>query len=264
MEAFFKLRFYILNKSFILSRMATENQYIPKIWAIVPAAGVGSRMQLDRPKQYLEVAGKTVLQYSLECLLQHDAIQAVQLCLSANDAYWVDQGFQHEKLLPVIDGGAERSDTVIEGLNAIGAIANPLDWVMVHDAARPCLSRSLIDRLIDALGSNSVGGILATPVAETVKKASQQDSETKIMQTVDRTDLWLAQTPQMFRYGVLRNSMLVAKKQRLSITDEASAIELAGYQPLIIESHAVNKKLTYADDIEWFRFYLQSNNALSQ
>ncbi len=223
------------------------------IWAIVPAAGVGARMQTDRPKQYLSVGGKTILEHSLSALLEFDMVAGVQLCLSAQDGYWADIDFQHERLLPIVDGGERRADTVLAGLKALEKHVREDDWVMVHDAARPCITSALLTRLVDSVMESDVGGILATPVADTLKQTEQGGV---IHKTIDREMLWSAQTPQMFRYALLVNCLEKALADNLQITDEASALEASGYQPMLVPSSRHNIKVTYPEDIAWVEYIL--------
>jgi len=232
--------------------MSKNNEHKSLIWALVPAAGIGARMSVGQPKQYLTVSGKTVLEHSLSTLLEFKKIKAVQLCIASDDQYWAELGFDHDKLLPVQLGGAQRANTVLAGLNALSNLADPRDWVMVHDAARPCTTNSLLTKLVDAVEGHDIGGILATPLSDTIKKVNSNIIE----KTVDRQNLWSAQTPQMFRYGVLRDCMEQANEKGLVITDEASAIEAAGYQSLIVPSDRSNIKLTYTEDLDWINYFL--------
>ena len=236
------------------------------IWAIVPAAGVGARMAAGKPKQYLSVANKTIIEHTLLALLQADDISGVQLCVSANDPYWPQLAFNHDRLLPVVDGGAERVDSVLAGLKSLSGRAKPNDWILVHDAARPCLSAKLLQHLIDTIGGHEVGGILAIPLADTIKYAMPQDQifnemteKNMIEKTVDRQNLWAAQTPQMFRYSLLMNCLEEALATGLNITDESSAIEAAGYRPLIVPGSRNNIKVTYPEDVEWLEYFLSKD-----
>lgn len=235
--------------------MDKQGEQENKIWALVPAAGIGARMAADRPKQYLSVAGKTILEHTLSALLNSDRISGVQLCLSSDDQYWPQICLDHQRLLPVVDGGAERADSVLAGLQALSSRAESNDWVLVHDAARPCLSKQLIDQLIEAIGDHHVGGILAVPLVDTIKYSKGL----LIEKTVDRKQLWAGQTPQMFRYGMLRDCLKKALLSDVAITDESSALEVAGYQPLIVPSVRSNIKVTYPEDLEWVAHFLSSD-----
>lgn len=242
-----------------------------QIWALVPAAGVGARMAADRPKQYLTVKGKTILEHTLSVFFDSEQIAGVQLCLSADDAYWSDinLGIDREKLLPVCDGGERRADTVLAGLRALSKKAKPDDWVLVHDAARPCLTQELINKLVTSLVDDAIGGILAVPVADTLKqvsggdvmksvnKGASKDINKEIDKTVDRERLWAAQTPQMFRLGMLQECLENALQDDLDITDEASCVEASGFKPKVVLSSRANIKVTYPEDVEWVEHFLE-------
>jgi len=214
-----------------------------RYFALLPAAGIGARMSVSMPKQYLDIAGRPMIWHAIRAFEQHAAIERIDVVLSAEDAYWDEwdwSGF--EKLRVLRCGGATRAESVLNGLRAMSVEAE--DWVLVHDAARPCLSQALLHRLLEALSSDAVGGILAAPVADTLKKAGP---EGRIAHTVPREGLWGAQTPQMFRYGVLLKALLQAG---VSVTDEASAIEALGLSPRLVESDLSNLKVTFPRDLE--------------
>jgi 2-C-methyl-D-erythritol 4-phosphate cytidylyltransferase len=220
---------------------------------VVPAAGVGARMGGDRPKQYLPLGGRTVIEQSLACLLDHPAIEGAVVAISEDDGYWADLHYQHAKPVLLAPGGEERCHSVLSALKVLSDTAADNDWVLVHDAARPCLRHEDIDQLIDACKGHKVGGILAVPVKDTIKKA---DDSGEITQTIDRSVLWHAQTPQMFRLGVLRKALEQALEKGVVVTDEASAIEWMGLQPLLVEGHADNIKITRPEDLVLAEFYL--------
>lgn len=223
-----------------------------KFWAVVPAAGVGKRMNADRPKQYLELAGKTVLEHTLTRLLQANVFTAVSVAISEEDPYWPQLPLSgHEKIITA-PGGKERADSVLSALKAIRADAADDDWVLVHDAARPCLTSSDIHQLIDTLAQDEVGGILALSSHDTLKNVQNG----RIAGTLDRTHIWRALTPQMFRYGLLK-SALEAAEGNPAITDEASALELQGLQPKIVEGRPDNIKITRPEDLALAQFYLE-------
>lgn len=222
-----------------------SDQSTAALWAVVPAAGVGERMQLTVPKQYHRIGDRTVLQRTLESLLALQAIQGIQVSIAQHDQYWPELGFDHQRLLPTVIGGATRAESVLSGLLALQDYADEQDWVLVHDAARPCLSLSTLERLVQTLRDHPVGGLLALPIADTVKKA---DSQNRAINTIDRTDLWVAQTPQMFRLGLLKEALQRAITENWSITDESSAIERLGLQPMLIEGDPANIKMTYPGD----------------
>ena len=233
-----------------------------KYWAVVPAAGVGKRMGGDRPKQYLPIAGKTVLEHSLDRLLDCSEINGVVVAISAGDEYWKDLNYQHEKPVLLASGGKERSDSVLNALHELSQTADDNDWVLVHDAARPCVRQEDIQKLIQSCKDHPVGGILAVPVKDTIKK-SNDTAETQltesclpeIRETVDRSKLWHAQTPQMFHLGSLRDALSKALGAGVEVTDEASAVEWAGHKPLLVEGHADNIKITRQEDVNLAVFY---------
>ena len=230
------------------------NQSI-KCWAVVPAAGVGKRMQADRPKQYLALAGKTVIEHTLLRLLQSGAFQAVAVAISIEDPYWPElQISQHPDVITA-PGGKERADSVLSALKALQGQAGENDWVLVHDAARPCLTASDIHHQIDTLKNDAVGGILALSSHDTLKHV---DGDT-ITATIDRKHIWRALTPQMFKYGMLRDA-LQQTEGNPAITDEASALELLGYSPKIVEGRPDNIKITRPEDLALAQFYMEQQS----
>lgn len=222
-------------------------------WAVVPAAGVGNRMRADRPKQYLPLSQKTVLEQSLDRLLSVEAISGVMLALSANDPYWPTLHYQHQKPVHTTPGGDERCHSVLNALHALSAFAKPQDWVLVHDAARPCVRVADIENMITVLKDHAVGGLLGLPVADTLKFCNQQQD---VERTVDRRSLWRALTPQMFRLGELREALQHAIKHHQLVTDDASAMELIGRKPKMIEAHADNIKITHPQDLALAEMFL--------
>lgn len=223
-----------------------------KYWAVVPAAGVGKRMQADRPKQYLELGGETVLQQTLTRLLSAEVFSAVSVAISKEDPYWPTLEISRHPQVITAAGGKERADSVLSGLRAIREQAADSDWVLVHDAARPCLTVSDILHLIESLKQDEVGGILALSSHDTLKHV---DGNT-IKKTIDRTHVWRALTPQMFRYGDLKR-VLEQTEGNPAITDEASAFELQGLQPKIVEGRPDNIKITRPEDLALAQFYLE-------
>jgi 2-C-methyl-D-erythritol 4-phosphate cytidylyltransferase len=216
-----------------------------KYWAVVPAAGVGKRMGGDQPKQYVPIAGKTVLEHSLNRMLDCPEINGAIVAISVGDDYWKNLNYQHEKSVLVATGGKERSDSVLNALHELSQTADDNDWVLVHDAARPCVRQEDIQKLIQSCKDHPVGGILAVPVKDTIKKSNESS---EIIGTVDRSMLWHAQTPQMFRLGLLREALTKALDAGVEVTDEASAIEWAGKNPLLVEGHSDNIKITRKED----------------
>lgn len=229
----------------------------PAFWFVVPAAGSGSRMQSTIPKQYLSLCNKTVLDQTLSRLLSVPDIAGIVLALAADDEYFAESDFAAHPQIHLVVGGQERSDSVLASLEFLRNKISDNDWVLVHDAARPCVTLDSIDSLKRELTDNNIGGILAIPVADTLK---QIDSQNAIVKTIDRRLLWQAQTPQMFRFGVLYSSLKNAKDQQL-ITDEASAIELAGLSAKIISGRTDNIKITRPTDLDLAEFILQKQRA---
>ena len=227
-----------------------SNQY----WAVVPAAGVGKRMGSTVPKQYLEVRGKTVLEHTLERILSVPKIATIAVALGEEDGYWNDLPISRDPRILRAAGGRERSDSVYSALKSLEDLAAPDDWVLVHDAARLCLTAADVLKLIETLQHDPVGGILAVPVSDTLKTVEQG----LIIGTPDRSSTWRALTPQMFRYGLLKTALEEAAERGNAVTDEASAIELRGYQPRIVEGRPDNIKITRPEDLPLAAFYLEN------
>lgn len=228
------------------------------IWTIIPAAGVGSRMQADRPKQYLELLDRTVIEHTLGLFLDHPMVEGVVVAISPEDPYWKDLSVAGHDHLTRVDGGSERCHSVLNALSwltAQDADADVDDWVLVHDAARPCLRHEDLDHLIAKVTQEGKGGILGIPVRDTMKQAAKDGRH--IEQTVDRSHLWHALTPQMFRLGELRQAIEQALSDGFLVTDEASAMEHAGLQPLLVRGHADNIKITIPEDLALAEFYLR-------
>ncbi len=220
-------------------------------WAVIPAAGVGKRMGSQIPKQYLPLAGSTVLQQTLNVFLHHQDISGIVLSINDNDPYWQDiASYYHQKNntpIMIASGGQERCYSVLNALHVLSKYAQADDWVLVHDAARPCLLSSDIDLLISALKDSACGGLLGLPMADTVKRC---DTHNQVLATLDRSDLWRALTPQMFPLKLLKDALIHALDNNALVTDEASAIELQGLCPTIIEGQASNIKITHPSDLQ--------------
>ncbi len=217
--------------------------------ALIPAAGAGARMGAEAPKQYLPLAGRPMLYHSIKCLAV-PPVETVFVVLAPEDKSFAqyDWGEFAGRLEPLYCGGETRRDSVHNGLVAAMAAVNADDWVLVHDAARPCLPRSDLERLIAEVGEDAVGGLLALPAADTVKRAVKANDAAGSMRsagTEDRSLLWLAQTPQMFRAGLLAQALHTA---RGAVTDEASAIEQMGLKPRLVPGSRLNLKVTYPED----------------
>ncbi|OIR01897.1 2-C-methyl-D-erythritol 4-phosphate cytidylyltransferase [mine drainage metagenome] len=220
--------------------------------ALVPAAGFGARMGNELPKQYLDLAGRPMIWHALSTLCANPNIKTVFAVLAPDDEYFARYDWSHcaGKLAPLYCGGKTRAESVANGL--LVSELEPDDWVLVHDAARPCLSAHLLARMIAELRDDPVGGILAVPVADTLKRA---DARQRIAHTEPREGLWQAQTPQMFRAGLLAEALSLSQ----NVTDDASAIEAMGLQPRLVASDTSNFKVTYPQDIELAELLLNKN-----
>lgn len=223
-------------------------------WVVIPAAGYGARMGTGVPKQYLPLFGKTVIEHTLARFCDHPAIAGVVVAVAPNDPYWEGLGFESNAKLFVTTGGEERCHSVLAGLRRLQSFAESDHWVLVHDAARPCLRRGDIDLMIAELSDHPVGGLLALPVKDTMKRSDRQQT---VLQTVDRTGLWHALTPQMFRYSLLVEAIEAALDKGIMITDEAQAVELNGAAPSLIEGCPDNIKITHPQDLALAELYLQ-------
>jgi 2-C-methyl-D-erythritol 4-phosphate cytidylyltransferase len=234
-----------------LSDVVAMTQSLPAFWAVIPAAGIGARMAADRPKQYLQLGGLTIIEHSLLCFLDHPRLKGLVVSLAVDDPYWPTLPCALDSRIQQVAGGKERADSVLNALlhlHANGADDN--DWVLVHDAARPNLTRADLDNLLAELADDPVGGLLAVPAKDTLKRA---DASGRVTETVDRSLIWQAYTPQMFRLGALHRALADSLVSNVAITDEASAIEWAGQSPRLIEGRADNIKVTRPEDLEWLR-----------
>lgn len=227
-------------------------------FVIVPAAGVGNRMQIDLPKQYISINGKKILEFTLTTLLRYQKFKKCVVVINKQDKYWTTLQFNSPHLLTVF-GGKERSHSVFNGLLALKGFAKKNDWVLVHDAARPLLHPSDIDKLIMQVDNHSVGGLLGHTIKNTVKYLDDEHLE-----TLERKKLWAAVTPQMFRYHWLFNALDSAIQKNQSITDEANAIELFGQQPKMVEGRTDNIKVTDKEDLNLLNYYLSLRPDLCQ
>ena len=231
--------------------------HTPPIWVVIPAAGVGARIGAATPKQYLPLAGRPILLHTLERLATVPAVTGVFIGVSVDDGYWqaLEPEFRaHEKFQAVYPGGAERAATVLNGLQQIQAVAAAGDWVMVHDAARPCVRRSDIEALIAQATRHADGAILGLAMADTVKLV---DDRQQIIETVERTGLWRAQTPQLFPLERLQAALQRVLSAGVQVTDESAAMELVGAHPLLVPGHADNIKITLPGDLALAELYLQ-------
>ncbi|OWO81001.1 2-C-methyl-D-erythritol 4-phosphate cytidylyltransferase [Photorhabdus luminescens] len=230
------------------------------IIALVPAAGIGSRMNSDCPKQYLSIAGKTIIEHTLALLLDHPRIRHVVIVLNPADTQFHSLEVASDSRITTVVGGEQRADSVLAGLNHLAHLTGGDNncWVLVHDAARPCLYHDDLERLLqlavaDEQGNIACGGILASPVRDTMKRGRVGQV---IDHTVERQDLWHALTPQFFPLMLLRDCLSKALSQHANITDEASALEYCGYQPVLVNGRSDNIKVTRSEDLALAEFYL--------
>ncbi|MFK0571629.1 2-C-methyl-D-erythritol 4-phosphate cytidylyltransferase [Endozoicomonas sp.] len=238
---------------------SAETRKTVRYWAVVPAAGVGSRMNVAIPKQYLEIRGRPLMVYTLERLLDFSLLEKVVVVLDGDDELYPSVEVLRDSRILLAQGGDERYDSVLNGLKVLLDIASPDDWVLVHDVARPCIRRSDLDWLVNQLGDHPVGGLLGLPVTDTLKRAG---SDGAVQETVDRQGLWHAMTPQMFRLGMLHDAMVKAIADKMPVTDEASAIEYSGKQPVMVEGHADNIKVTRGTDLALASLYIEQQSKL--
>ncbi|MDD5241487.1 MAG: 2-C-methyl-D-erythritol 4-phosphate cytidylyltransferase [Sulfuricella sp.] len=230
---------------------------MPNYYALIPAAGSGSRMGGETPKQYLSVLGRPLIHYAIAALCACPQIVSVYVVLAPGDELWqsFDWSSFSAKLKVLYCGGAERFESVRNGLDAIRDEVGFEDWVLVHDAARPGLNHELLERLIAEVGSDPFGGLLAVPVADTLKRA---DADNRVQRTEPRTGLWQAQTPQMFRYGLLQRALSLLDGEA---TDEAQAIEKLGFQAKLVAGDMSNFKVTYPQDVKLVELILAGGKA---
>ena len=235
-------------KSF--SDMNSDNYYL-----IMPASGIGKRMKSEIPKQYLKLENDlTIIDQCLKTLLEVEKISGFVIALSEKDTLFKSSiYFNHSKILAIAKGGKERFHSVLNSLNSLNKIAKPNDWILVHDSVRPCVKKSDIEMLINEASNHLTGGILATSVVDTIKQVNV-DGE---VSTIDRKKLYEAQTPQMFRFGILKSALDNAIKLDNHITDESEAIENLGYSIKIVIGSSSNIKITQSDDLKLANHYLQ-------
>lgn len=251
----------------------------PTIWAVVPAAGIGTRFAADRPKQYLSLAGQLIAERSLNTLESSGLFAAIIVAVNPVDNHFNLLPAAALSLVERVDGGASRAESVLNGLKALSSRAQKDDWVMVHDIARPLVTVASLQRLRDAVSDTDVAAILAAPIYDTIKQvtvaeldsqAKKTDSQAKktdshakkknclptITATLDRRQLWAAQTPQMVRYGLLCDALNQALALGDAVTDEASAVERLGADVVVVENTQQNIKITTADDLQMATFFL--------
>ena len=238
--------------------MNNDNNQQPICWAIIPAAGTSQRMQAERSKQYLPLLSSTVIEYSITNFLQHPKISGIFVALHENDKNWKELLIAEHKKIEVVVGGTTRAQSVYAALSKVQEKSKPNDFVLVHDAARPCLRYSDLNHLIDSLIHDEVGGILASPIHDTVKQSQTNQSSLVVKKTLDRTQLWKAYTPQMFRIDKLNQAFNICFERNIKVTDEASAIEAIGLSVKLIEGSSDNIKITRSEDIKLAEFILQN------
>jgi 2-C-methyl-D-erythritol 4-phosphate cytidylyltransferase len=228
---------------------------MPRIWAVFPAAGVGRRMAASVPKQYLDLLGRPIVSWALRSVLDHPAVHAGVIALADHDSIWDTIPNHYGKPVYRVTGGAERSDSVLAALEFLMERASSDDWVVVHDAVRPCVDRDDIDRLLSAGLSRPDGALLAVPVRDTLKR---QEAGGRVRDTASRDGLWHALTPQLFPLVPLYQALNTALERGTPVTDESQAMETAGYQPLLVEGRPTNIKITRRNDLALAEAVLKS------
>lgn len=221
---------------------------------IVPAAGVGKRMLAPCPKQYLKINGETILSHTINRLLNHEKIAKVIIALSADDGYFAETALANHPDITIVTGGKERVDSVLNGLQIVDPQLFP--WVLVHDAARPCVRHEDIDELIAQCLSADIGGMLTAPVVDTMKQSHMVAGKRQVLKTLERSQVWHGLTPQMYKTEQLKQAIEQANQQGVLVTDESSAIEQAGLPSLLISSSRENIKITQPEDLALATFYL--------
>lgn len=219
-------------------------------WAVVPAAGFGQRFAdaacEQKPKQYFSILGKSVIEHSLLAILRACPGVRIMVAVAEADPYWSQLNISSHPQIQTIDGGQERSDSVLAGLSALQGLADAEDWVLVHDAARPCVANEDILSMLNALQNHEVGGVLGVPAVDTLK---QIGSDGHVATTLDRRFIYQAQTPQIFRYELLHHALRDAARAGVTVSDESSAVERIGHKVLLHKGRRSNIKLTYGDDV---------------
>jgi len=226
---------------------------VPRFWCLVPAAGSGSRLDMTTPKQYMDLLGKPLICHTLDTLMSSKYISGVTVGLASGDERWQQCVSDEYAILGTYTGGDSRADTVLRGLYFLETHVGDEDWVLIHDAARPCIKTSDIERLVLARGARSSGALLAIKTTDTIKK---QDEHRSSVQTIPRDKLWHAQTPQIFPYRTLRNALETC--DRACVSDESSAMEIAGYRPQLVNGAVENLKVTTFEDLELAKTILQA------
>lgn len=225
-----------------------------KYWVVIPAAGVGQRLGASIPKQYIPLHGKTMIEHVLAKFTDHPLIEKIVVVINEKDFFWPQLGLEtsHPKIVSTI-GAQQRCQSVLAGLTAIAPLASRDDFVLIHDANRPCVPLTDIDKLINSVKKHPVGGILGTRVCDTLKYVNNAD---EIINTMPRENIWQALTPQMFRFAILFQALQQMIDQNKSVTDEAGAMEAAGFSPVIVEGNRNNIKITYYEDLALAKSFL--------
>lgn len=222
--------------------------------AIVPAAGTGRRFGAEIPKQYQSLHGATVIEHSLRLLLDVERLQRIVVVVHPDDQRWRNLAVFSDPRIAVAQGGAERCHSVLNGMQQLAAMHAETEWVLVHDVARPCCPRADIEKLIDHIQPHPVGGLLAVPASDTIKRV---DGARQVEETVDRSWLWQAQTPQLFRYRLLLDALNHCLGLGMVVTDEAQAVEALGWQAQVVEGSRRNIKITRSEDLALAEFFLR-------
>ncbi len=231
-------------------------QHHASFWVIIPAAGRGQRFSHQAAKQYLLLQGKTILEHSIDLFIHQHWLNKIILAIAKDDHHFSSLDVASHPKVQVVIGGESRADSVLNALKSLQSIAHPLDWVLVHDAVRPCLHQHDLHLLMESLSQEKVGGILATPATDTMKTFNSHH----ILQTVPRENLCKALTPQMFRFAVLFDALTHCMEKNLSVTDESSSVEHFGLKPKVVFAQYANPKLTLASDLNMIAHLLASKN----
>ncbi|HUL19295.1 MAG TPA: 2-C-methyl-D-erythritol 4-phosphate cytidylyltransferase [Steroidobacteraceae bacterium] len=227
-----------------------------RYWLVMPAAGAGHRFGAELPKQYAPLEGRTVIEWALAPFLADARCARIVVVLAPGDEHWQRLPLRERALTTT--GGRQRSDSVRNGLAALAGQAQPLEWVLVHDAARPCLESADLERLLGQLGAHAVGGLLGARIADTLKRGEGAGPEATVLATEERAGLWRALTPQMFRYASLCTALDAARAAGRTPSDEAQALEWHGERPRLIEGAPSNLKVTTAADLQLASAILRS------
>ena len=229
-------------------------------WGVMPAAGCGERFSRDTPKQYIRIADACVLEHSLNSLLCSNKFVAVVVSLARDDTLWAQTKHSGDSRVMICEGGANRASSIMNALVCLQKVAKKDDWIVVHDAVRPCLDPRDLSSFIEELTDEKVGGLLVAPISDTVKKISHSNgSLTVVEQTLDRKKIVRALTPQMFRFGLLFDAINDALSKSIEVSDEAQAMELAGHEVVAIEGDSGNIKLTYPHELPLIKSWLMQH-----